>query len=165
MLIYRLCKEEEMLKILEAETITAVGRYCHNTRKLNTHVYKRDKKYLHFFLDEYEIINLNPKEGKYICTYDIPKDIVNEYLGYGYYRSIFDLDTLIKIPECAIPTELIRFSNLLKIERIKEYIDIESYLDDINKYKEVIYPKKSNNKIRRKVWKRKKNMKILKLVP
>jgi len=150
MLLYRLCKEEEISKILKTEKITTIGRYCKNTHKLNTHIYKKDKKYLHFFLEEYEIINLNPKEGNYICTYDIPENIVNKYLGYGYYRSMFDLETLNKIKECAIPVELINFSNLKKIERIQDYLDIDSYLDDINKYKEIIYPKLSDMKIRRK---------------
>ena len=146
MLLYRLCKEEEISKILKLQKITAVGRYCHNTHKLNTHVYKKDKKYLHFFLEEYEIINLNPKKDNYICTYDIPEDIVNEHLGFGYYRSIFNLEDLTKIKECAIPIDLIHFSNLLKIEKIKEYIDIEFYLEDIDKYKEIVYINRKNQK-------------------
>ena len=150
MLVYRLCKEEEIKTILKTQKIMAIGRYCRNTHKLNTHIYEKDKKYLHFYLEEYEIINLNPKKGNYICTYDIPKDIVYKYLGFGYYRSLFDLETLKKVEESAIPVELISFSNLLKIERIKEYLDIESYLDDINKYKEIIYVDSTNKKIRRK---------------
>lgn len=150
MLLYRLCKEEEISKILTTKKITVVGKYCQNTHKLNTHVYQKNQKYLHFFLEEYEIINLNPKKDKYICTYDIPKELVDQYLGFGYYRSIFDLESLNKIKECAIPCELIVFSNLLKVEKIKEYLDIESYLNDINDYKEIIYQRDSIPKIRRK---------------
>ena len=151
MLLYRLCKEEEILKILDTKKITTIGKYCTNTHKLNTHVYQRDKKYLHFFLAEYEITNLNSQKGKYICTYDIPKDIVNRYLGFGYYRSNFDLETLKKITECAIPCELISFSNLIKIEKITKYLDFEDYLDDITKYKEMIYSNSSNHKTRKKI--------------
>ena len=151
MLLYRLCKEEEIIKILKTERITAVGKYCHNTHKLNTHIYKKDKKYLHFFEEEYEIINLNPQIGKYICTYDIPKDIINDYQGFGYYRSIFDFESLNKVKEYAIPTELISFINLIKIEKIKAYLDLENYLDGIDKYKEIIYEKKYNQNIKRLV--------------
>ena len=150
MLVYRLCKEAEVLKILETRKIATIGKYCANIHKLNTHVYKKDKKYLHFFLEEYEITNLNPNKDMYICTYDIPKDIIDSHLGIGYYRSIFDLETLKKINECAIPVELIPFSYLQKIEKITKYLDFEDYLDDINKYKEVIYQNSTKIKIRRK---------------
>jgi len=150
MLVYRLCKEDEILKILETKKINIIGRYCSNIHKLNTHIYEKNKKYLHFFLEEHEIINLNPQKGKYICTYDMPKDIIDKNLGIGYYRSIFDLETLKEIKECAIPVELINFSYLLKIEKITKYLELEDYLDDINKYKEIIYPNSSKIKIRRK---------------
>ncbi len=151
MLLYRLCKEAEILKILDTRETNVIGKYCSNNPKLNTHIYHKNKKYIHFFLAEYEITNLNPQKGKYICTYDIPKEIVNKYLGIGYYRSIFDLETLTKIHECAIPCELISFANLIKIERITKDLDFEDYLDDINSFKEKIYPEPLNKKIRRKL--------------
>ena len=150
MFLYRLCKEEEALKILETKRIATIGRYCINNLKLNTHIYEKNQKYLHFFLEEYAITNLNPSKGKYICTYNLPIYLVDKYQGFGYYRSVFDLDTTVKIPECAIPSQLISFTDLIKIEKIKEYLDFELYLDDIDKYKEVIYPKETNTKIRRK---------------
>lgn len=144
MLVYRLCKEDEISTILETKNISVVGKYCSNTHRLNNHVYNNNKKYLHFFLEEYEITNLNPYKGNYICTYDIPEYLIEKYLGIGYYRSIFDLETLKKINECAIPSELITFSYLLKIERITKYLEFEDYLDDINKFKEEIYLKKTS---------------------
>ena len=154
MLLYRLSKEEEILKILDTRKTDVIGAYCSNNPKLNNHIYQKDKKYLHFFLSEYEITNLNPQKGKYICTYDIPKDIVNAYLGFGYYLSVFDLETSKKITECAIPCELISFQNLIKIEKITKTLDFEDYLDDIREFKETIYELPVTKKVRRKNEKR-----------
>ena len=69
MLVYRLCRKDEILKILDTRNIDTIGQQWINTPESNTHIYQKGQKYLHFFLSEYEITNLDPKEGRYICTY------------------------------------------------------------------------------------------------
>ena len=69
-----------------------VERYGYNGGVLGNHPRTRNffdhdgnKKYLNFFKDKESICYIRTKIGKYICVYDIPKDILNESYSTSKY--------------------------------------------------------------------------------
>lgn len=83
------------------------------------------------------------REGRFICTYDIPDNILSETYGIGYYLDYINFERLDECEEYAIPTELLHFANLVEASIITQEIDSEDYIDDsiLNDSTRVIYSK------------------------
>lgn len=138
--VYRICFSDEINRIIKRKNFKNVGHtYVHT--KVNTHNYNTKTKYLHFFEQKDSIFYRSTVKGKYICTYDIPEELLNEYFGYGYYLNYFTFKNTNLIEEYAIPTSILKIEYLKKVEFIKEDIDISDYIDDntLSKCLEVIY--------------------------
>lgn len=128
MLVYRICKELEIRKIFENDSLNDIGKAFINNKKINNHNYEPNKKYLHFFKEYSSVFYLNTESGYYICTFDIPEFILENNAGEGYYLDITNWRNKEKVTEYAIKTEELDFNYLIKIDKITEYIDYEDYL-------------------------------------
>ncbi len=152
--VYRICFPEEINRIIKRKNFKNVG-HIYETTKVNTHSYHPKTKYLHFFEAKDSIFYRRTNKGKYICTYDIPKQLLNDHFGYGFYRNFLTFKTTNLIEEYAIPTPELKIEYLKKVEFIKKDIDISDYIDDntLSKYLEVIYEninQKKYTKVRKK---------------
>lgn len=140
MLVYRICKKDEIDMIFNDRNFKNVGKVCKINDNINTHVYKNNKKYIHFFKNKDSIFYLNTTKEMYVCTYDIPIYLLETHYGVGFYLDKFNFRNLEKVSEYAIENESISFNYLLRIEKILEYIDIDDYMhDDISSKIETIY--------------------------
>lgn len=156
MLVYRICVKEEIDSIMKNKSLNQVAMYYVINHKINTFDYYKNKKYIHFYENYGDVFYYDSNEKKYICTYDIDKEILNNSQGYGYYLDRFAFKHYQKVKEYAVESDLIDFSNLIKVEVIKSPIFYDEYLDDcyqdkiktiydINKPK-VLTLKKRNNR-------------------
>lgn len=140
MIVYRICKKDEINIILNDKSFQNVGKVCEINENINTHLYIDNKKYIHFFKDKDSIFYLDTTPDMFICTYDIPSYLLEKHYGIGFYLDKFNFRNLEKVSEYAIENEFINFNHLLKIERLLEYIDIEDYIyEDISSKIETIY--------------------------
>lgn len=144
MLVYRLCKKEEITSILNFKNFSQVGKCLAKNRKLNTNSYNKNIKYLHFFKYKGDLLYLTLNADTYICTYDIPCYILELHKGIGFYLDFYNFEKITNVDEYAIPIDQLHFSNLCKVEKIINYMDIDDFLYDFNKNVEVIY---SNNNV------------------
>ena len=146
MFVYRICSKQKIERILNYKEFTMIGNYgaIYLNDKKNTHKYKLDKLYLHFFKNKDSIFYLDTSEDRFICTYDIPEDILETGMGIGKYLYYFNFSHLLNVCEYAIESSLISFDYLLKVERINKYVDIEDYMYDneISEFVDVVYNKK-----------------------
>ncbi|MBQ3475520.1 MAG: hypothetical protein IJH20_05065 [Bacilli bacterium] len=142
MVVYRICKKEELDKIINGIPFSDIGRTCTNDSKLNNHEYKPNIKYLHFYKDYGSIFYLNVTKDHYICTYDIPDEILAEYVGSGRYLDRVFMKKEEQVGEYAIPSSQIDSSYLQRIDKVIDYIDFEDYLyEDYKDNLETIYKK------------------------
>ena len=117
MIVYRVCSRTELFKILDSRSLDNVGKcFEKNVKTLNNHKYEKDKKYLHFFEKKENIWNLKLHECDYICTYNIPDEILVSYYGIGYYYNIESVD--FPVVEYAIPVELLNINNFICYESL-----------------------------------------------
>ena len=130
MLVYRICKEPEMESLLNTKSFTNVGKNFKINSKMNNHNYKEEKKYLHFFKFKNDIFYLNLAKNYFLCTYDIPDDILKEKHGIGLYLDLFKFNNLIEVEEYAIETDLLKIEYLVKVERFLSVIDLFDYMEE-----------------------------------
>ncbi len=112
MLVYRYLSENELNNI-KAGKVENIGKIMNTEyirqNKLNTHHYRADTKYLHFFRNKDDIRLIKPeyygiKCPFYYCTFDIPRAVLFFARGYGrYIPSGYDVDYY-TVREYAIPT-------------------------------------------------------------
>lgn len=97
----------------------------------NTHDYIPDVRYMHFFKDFSSLYyGLIYGKGFNVCTYDIDDELLSKYKGMGKY---YYFDTKCSLLEYAIPSNMIKFDNLISASEIVGYDDI---VDDY-KYRDV----------------------------
>ena len=130
MLVYRICNKEEITNILNNQSFTNIGNRFKVDIKKNHHKYNENIKYMHFFNDYDSVFYLNVTNGYYICTYDIPEDLLEKYKGIGLYLDRIQLIIKECVIEYAIPNTEIKFSYLTKIEKINEYIDFDDFVNN-----------------------------------
>ena len=128
MKVYRLCDEEEFETVMSTKSFQEVGKECKNNRLLSNHNYQPGRKYLHFFKDFGSLFYFYVREGTYICTCDIPDDILEQYAGIGKYLDQIHMRNYERVTEYAIPSDEMDFSFVSKMERVTESIDTEDYL-------------------------------------
>ena len=149
MLVYRICGIEEINNILSDKNFNNVGKKCSIRRNINTHLYKEDKKYLHFFKEFSSIFYFNVDNDKYICVYDIPFYLLDKSKGFGFYPDLFEFKCIKSIREYAVEIDELKFNNLIKVFKVKGNIDIEDYMfGNVVNNLEIIYEMKKdkNNK-------------------
>ena len=141
MLVYRVCHKDEYEVIFKEHSLINIGNtYSHLNPAVNTHQYKPDVRYIHFFEKLMDITYWYSYEGNYVCTYDIPDDLLKNYRGIGYYNEQIKFRTQNKVPEFAVPSNLVDFNYLVKVEYIKETILFEDFFDDYYKqFLETVY--------------------------
>ena len=54
MVVYRICKKEEIEHIFNDKNFKNVGKIFEINKNTNTHLYTADKKYIHFFIPRRE---------------------------------------------------------------------------------------------------------------
>ncbi len=134
MKVYRVCDKEEIDKILNGTDFKDIGapgiRYKKEPGEidLNTHIYDENEMYMHFFPDFKDLFYLNLEEGRYICLYDIPEEILNEGLGTGEYVDLFTYSIPRMVPEYCIKSRLLKFEYLKQIDLITHNIDYIDFL-------------------------------------
>lgn len=147
MLVYRICKKEEIEKLFKNHNIVDIGN-CFSLTEVNNHQYEPNQKYLHFFKEKDSILHFLLKD-KYFCIYNIPENILKQYEGVGYYLDYFKFAIKIEVDEYAIISNKLNFDYLEKIYYIKEEIDLDDYLDDfeLTNFLDCIYEKESGKKL------------------
>ena len=140
MVVYRVCKKEEIDNILDDKSFMNVGNNF-NYSCINNHSYNKDKKYLHFFLNLDSILYLRTLKDRYICIYDIEDNLLKRNEGIGYYLNYVSYNTLDEVIEYKLENKELNFNNLKQVYYIDKYIDYEDFFDnfDISKIADMIY--------------------------
>ena len=121
--VYRLCNEVEYQIIGNTMSFDNIGSIYKNNSKENNHNYHNNQKYIHFFKEYTSLFYLYLKPGLYMCTYDIPDELLEKYVGVGQYLDIVFMRKLENVVEYAIPNneilfEVIKNNNELKVNII-----------------------------------------------
>ena len=142
MKVYRICCVEEVNAILNNQSFEGIGSTHHYNDITNTHSYKNGIAYMHFFqkFDSIFYWTRNYPCPLFICTYDIPFDILKNYLGYGHYKERNDGQNYIEyykrgrlvpkksVAEYAIPNTLLNIDYLVKVQKMEDRIKYVDYL-------------------------------------
>lgn len=152
MLVYRVCDIEEIAIILKERSLSKIGQYHSIDKRMNTHEYKKDKKYIHFFKTFGDILYFDSEKRKYVCIYDINEEILENSKGIGYYLDRSFYHKIDEVEEFAIESDLIKFKDLKQIDEIVDVILFEDYLD--NNYQDKITTIYKRNKGKALVKKR-----------
>lgn len=150
MVVYRVCGEKEVSKILSGCDYSRLGNnFPVSYNDKNTHKYESGQLYLHFFKDKADILYLKDLKGCYLCSYDISSEILDIYEGVGYYYDLLNYSKLYGILEYAIKSNELSLDYLIQIEYIKDEIDIEDYLDDpsLNDFFDLRYKRDDSKKL------------------
>ena len=151
MYLYRLCNEEEAKTILETKDFSSLGSNYRNCFK-NNFIYEPDKKYLHFFDSPYNIYFLHTRKNHYICTYDIPEEVLPKK-NTCYNIDFLDYENHGDVDEYVIESNKIIFDYLYDMDKILENIDYEDYLyTDLSKLLETVYDKNRVLKYEKKLY-------------
>lgn len=130
MIVYRLCRKDEIESILKNKNFNSVGKFFKADTKKNNHKYLVGKKYLHFFKNKDSLLYLNLSPNRYICTYDIPSKQLQNNAGIGKYLDYRYFEELQEIEEFAIDTSLLKFEYLIEADKITDFIDYEDFFAD-----------------------------------
>lgn len=125
MIVYRLCKPEEMNKILDDKGFDNVGRTFTVSPRLNNFNYEPQTKYLHFFTSKMDLLYLCPSEGHIVCEYCIPDELLTCHEGEGLYLDFLFWRNTCRVKEYAVPTELIKIEYISKVEQLTEDYEFE----------------------------------------
>ena len=121
--VYRYLTMEEILDYVNGR-FDQIGRVYTEKNAHNSHRYKPDQKYVHFFknLKDFETIQRfkGRKGDMLIAKFDIPFTTLVRHMGVGYYdASGYDLDHE-TIREFAIPTTKLKQSYLVAVAKDKD---------------------------------------------
>lgn len=135
MMVYRCISAFELTNMYKGID----GREAVITGK-NTFTYLDDMDYIHFFrysqfANYYFHLRANFPFNRYVLymVADIPKDILNKYMGYGFYRLtdfILGDEDILPIPEYAIPSSLFKKDYVLAVNNYM----YSNYTSDDNEY-------------------------------
>lgn len=156
--VFRICNKDEIDKINSIENLSCVGSFGssfiknNEIRNINNHSYVSSERYLHFFKSKGNILYWYPKKGRYVCTYDLPDNILNGNLRYGKYISVFNYERIVDIEEYAVLSKMIKKNYLIKIEVLNDDIDFcdDDYYSSLDDFLDVVYGKGKNVKVLRK---------------
>ncbi len=156
MLVYRVCNESEINRIRQNDDFSMIGclgkefiKY-QEIRNINNHKYDPNKLYLHFFEDVWSILYWRAIKGNYVCTYDIPDDILTNCHGNGYYLSPnSESDYKNPVSEYSVESNKIKKEFLVRVELITDDMDFtdDDYPEVLDDYLKIVFervPKKNN---------------------
>ena len=83
---------------------------------------------MHFYATYGSIFYYNSQDRRYICTYDIPDDVLEQSKGTGYYLDLEFFEHLQEVTEYAVEIDLLDFSYLKKVEEMSELLLFEDYI-------------------------------------
>lgn len=129
MLVYRICSRDEVDYILNTGSFDLIGGFGFQYKANNHHYQKVDVYYMHFFLNKDSVLYVNSSKGVFLCTYDIPNDILNKYTSLGDYLDYINYERKIKVIEFAIPSLMIKLEYLKRIDVLTSCIDYKDFLD------------------------------------
>ncbi len=155
MQVFRVCDKEEIDKILGGVDFRYIGAPGEIYKRepgevvVNNHFYEENEMYMHFFPKFGDLFYINLEEGKYICVYDIPEEILNESIGYGEYKDLFTYSLSRKVPEYCINSKKLKFEYIEQISLITHYIDYMDFLSEepLDEFYEPIYIKNAGKHI------------------
>ena len=145
MQVFRLCRQDEIKKILTQKSFADVGQIYQNNHELNSHNYRANVKYLHFFKNKIDLLYLNTTAGRFICTYDIPEKLLNESAGQGKYKDYIAFKTLCQVDEYAIPVNNLKYEHLLAVKQIIKTFDFEDIHENPSEYFQTIYQREKTD--------------------
>lgn len=126
MLVYRICDKHEVDQILSSNSCKEVGFFYRNKLK-STHNYEEGKLYMHFFGKPSDIFYLDLSKGRFICTYEIPEELLQQHGGFTEYIDFINFINICKVREYAIPGEMVDFEYLQKAELIDSYLEYKDF--------------------------------------
>lgn len=142
MILYRVCDKSEIDKIICNRNFFGIGNTFKNNLSKCSFNYKENTLYMHFFDNIENILYLNTNEGRCICTYNIPDEIIEEYFCYGKYLDVISFLSYINVRQYAVPNSLMSFDYLLSIELLTSSIDIDDLInEEYNEYTKKLYIK------------------------
>lgn len=103
--VYRFSTQEEV-EAFENKDLSTLGEGWETNKFRNSHKYKDDEKYLHFFETTdlpSRVIGSLPGEKTHICSFEIEKSLLIKHRGNGYYPPRGYEENATIIPEYALP--------------------------------------------------------------
>lgn len=87
MKVYRYVSKNELNYILNGQ-YEKLGTICYGEDLSNTHLYKKDQRYIHFFKNKKSIEYIHKVfrgQDLYVCTFNIPVSVLIKSVGLGKY--------------------------------------------------------------------------------
>ena len=135
MKVYRYLSQTELDNILSGN-ISEIGQEYSNEKykKINTHKYKENVKYLHFFKHKEDISKIKnakflPPNKYYICEFDIPILILLKGMGQGHYDGQGYSEPTKSVREYKIPNTAIKREYLKFYMRDKDSAEWDTFVD------------------------------------
>ena len=150
MLVYRVCKEDEFESIVNGIAFDGLGSYYDfDTSKLNNHNYIDNEYYFHFFKEISSVVFLGELKNNYLCYYEIPEDVLEQYKGVGFYNEPGLIYRKFDLVEYAVPSKLIKLEYIVGIDKIKTEIELDDYYEDpsLHDYVEMVYYQGEDKKL------------------
>lgn len=149
MKVYRIANRIEIDNFLENKSFKGIGSTFNENCKNNSHHYKKNTFYMHFFDSKENIFYFNSPLKRFLCTYDIPDEVIKEYLGLGKYISKYDPSKEDYVLEYAIPSKLIKLEYLETIEVLPINYTFKEFLQSGEYNSQIVYSKKNTNLLKR----------------
>ena len=146
MLVYRVCSKSEIIKLINNKSFDEIGSKYENIQN-NNHSYIPNIFYMHFFKNKEDIFYLRNTLKRFICTFDIDENLLEEYKGIGKYINKIDVRKDDYVIEYAIPSKLISLINLKSIEVLPLNFNYYNYLDLKDYQSTFIYSEKEHNNV------------------
>ncbi len=136
MLVYRICGEDEAIRVLNGDDFNHIGKPVKKFRG----EYDFDN-YLPFFIAVYNMFYLKDLVGKFICAYDIPEEILAVSKDTECYQNFAHPHAVDNINQYLVNCDLLSHDYLVSMERIVEPITFVDYFHDSStvNFTETIY--------------------------
>lgn len=149
MKVYRIANRIEIDNFLENKSFKGIGSTFNETCKNNSHHYKRNTFYMHFFDSKADTFYFNSPLKRFLCTYDIPDEVTQGHLGIGKYISKYDSSKEVYVLEYAIPSKFIKLEYLESIEVLPVNYTFKEFLQSGEYNSQIVYSKENTNLLKR----------------
>lgn len=152
MKVYRYLSQEELKKILNND-IESLGTYGKKYEIYNSHHYKSEEKYLHFFkkksaMEHIRNIYRKLDDDFYFCTFDIPIVKLALHFGRGcYYGYGYDYDCEYEL-EFALPVSQFKSEWLKSFEKDERNRSSSQIIKEDNESIETLIDKVKCNQLK-----------------
>ena len=148
--VYRYLTMDEILDYVNGR-FDQIGCFYTEKSVHNSHRYKPNQKYVHFFknLNDLEVIQRfkGRKGDMLIAKFDIPFTTLVKHMGVGYYESSgYDIDHE-TIREFAIPTSKLKKNYLVAAAKDKDgFLSPEQAEQKLNRFVELLHEHREKKK-------------------